>query len=547
LRTVTVSLGRGNLGFLGWLDQTRSAHAAVPLLELINSSGCVHKFLFTCKKRVTSGTDADFDLVAGGSGAINGSARAHDDRIGIVGMDICFHSNGVGNVGDSASYCNPFLARWEKVSSGREREPAIFAADGRVVRTFGEISARALDIARNLRGCSHVAVAAGSGPVWPEALLGVWLAGGVVIPCAGGDMEGGVLPEGAGWIGADGQVKSGLGGGDFDGVDLLKVTSGTTSGRRLVGFSAKALLADADHVAAGMGIGPGDRNLAVIPFEHSYGLTNLTGCLLAVGAAIVLTDGRLPREIAEAARCGEASVLPAVPAIFRALNVLDALPGSLRLAISAGALLASKDARDFHRRFARKIHSFYGASECGGICYDASGDAGVPEGYVGTALPGVRVNEVEFGGGTVLRVEGAALGMRGLPEMPEDTFRQGYFQPADLVERCGNGFRIVGRASDFINVAGKKVNPSAIESALREIPGVSDAVVFGVLSPGRGEMVAACVVAGVDDAAIKTGAASKLPGWQVPRVWVRVDELPVNARGKLSRRALKERFFGPAA
>ena len=41
----------------------------------------------------------------------------------------------------------------------------------------------------------------------------------------------------------------------------------------------------------------------------------------------------------------------------------------------------------FHDRFGFKIHSFYGASETGGIAYDAS-DALMPDGHVGTADAG---------------------------------------------------------------------------------------------------------------------------------------------------------------
>ena len=458
-------------------------------------------------------------------------------------MDISFHSSGVKKLGDFPGQCNPFLLRWEKVSRGRDQDPAILSSEGRVLRTFGEIGNRAEDFSHRLRGCSTVAVACGQGPLWAEAILGVWLAGGVVIPCAEGDLVCGILPAGAWKIHADGRVEPGAGGDRPEGVDLLKVTSGTTTGRRLLAFPASALLADADHVASGMGIGPGDRNLAVIPFEHSYGLTNLLGCLLAVGSSVVLSGGRLPREIAEACRHAEAGVLPGVPAIFRALNVLDSLPESLRLAVSAGALLPAADAREFHRKFGRKIHSFYGASECGGICFDGSEDPDVPEGFVGKSLPGVRLAEQVSGEGILLRVEGPALGTGTIPSLPGDTLEMGYFQPPDLLQRQGEGYQIIGRESDFINVGGKKANPAAIEKVLREIPGVREAAVFGAPSPGGGERVAACVVAAIDEAALKAGAAARLPSWQIPRVWLRVGSLPVNARGKLSRRALKERFF----
>jgi len=38
----------------------------------------------------------------------------------------------------------------------------------------------------------------------------------------------------------------------------------------------------------------------------------------------------------------------------------------------------------------------------------------------------------------------------------------------------------------------------------------------------------------------------QLPAWQVPRDWRFVDSLPVNARGKLSRRDWRQRFDAEA-
>ena len=55
----------------------------------------------------------------------------------------------------------------------------------------------------------------------------------------------------------------------------------------------------------------------------------------------------------------------------------------------------------------------------------------------------------------------------------------GIFIPDDLLARHGDGFKIVGRVSDVINVAGKKVNPAEIEEALLRFPGVRQAVAFG--------------------------------------------------------------------
>ncbi len=120
----------------------------------------------------------------------------------------------------------------------------------------------------------------------------------------------------------------------------------------------------------------------------------------------------------------------------------------------------------------------------------------------------------------------------------------GRFRPDDLLAATSDGYRIAGRVSDVINVAGKKVNPAEVEAALLGFEGVRAAVVFGRGSTLRNEEVAACIVA---DAAVAEGALlefcrRRLSGWQVPKRLFFLEEIPVNERGKVSRRALAERF-----
>src|SRR5260370_39823850 len=89
----------------------------------------------------------------------------------------------------------------------------------------------------------------------------------------------------------------------------------------------------------------------------------------------------------------------------------------------------------------------------------------------------------------------AAVGDGYFPEPDEEKLGDGVFVPDDLLARRGSGFKIVGRVSDVINVAGKKVNPAEIEEVLLRFPGVRQAVAFGRPAGAgvRNEEVAACV------------------------------------------------------
>src|SRR6202040_2812655 len=178
-----------------------------------------------------------------------------------------------------------------------------------------------------------------------------------------------------------------------------------------------------------------------------------------------------------------------------------------------------------------------------GICYDREA-ANPNEGFIGEAMNGVNLELVNpERSASQIHVSSAAVGDGYFPEPDEEKLGNRIFVPGDLLARDGSGFKIVGRVSDVINVAGKKVNPAEVEAHLLRFKGVRQAVVFGRPAAARAlrnEEVAACVVADVDvrENDLLEFCRSGLSGWQVPKRIFIVGELPVNQRGKISRREL---------
>jgi acyl-coenzyme A synthetase/AMP-(fatty) acid ligase len=235
--------------------------------------------------------------------------------------------------------------------------------------------------------------------------------------------------------------------------------------------------------------------------------------------------------------------MPVFYQAFCEMEYVPALP-KLRLCISAGAPLQIAIAKRFQEKFNLRIHSFYGASECGGICYDREA-ANQTEGFVGKAMKSVSLEIVDpKASATQVRVRSAAVGDGYFPEPDEEKLGGGIFVPDDLLARDGSGFKIVGRISDVINVAGKKVNPAEVEAHLLRFAGVRQAVVFGRESTLRNEEVAACVVAAPDvsETDLLQFCRGVLSSWQAPKRIFIVDAIPANERGKISRRELSRRF-----
>jgi len=475
-------------------------------------------------------------------------------------MDVSFHSSKCKNMSGNFNEGNPFLSKWRKIFATMENAPAVLGPQGEGLRSFGELNRRAEGWAEkfgNVARRPRVLLALDNNPDWPEILLGVWMAGGLVVPCepSSGLL---VLKEIETLCGITSTIsqKNGIitqvdveeaGENDeiFPEADLLKVTSGTSSERRAVAFTAAQLLADAANLHASMGLRPEDRNLGVISFAHSYGFSNLIGMLCCFGVPVVPFHDALPRALSAVIEAAGVTVFPGVPAMYRGLTGIGFCSKTLRLCISAGAPLDGKDATAFFEASGRKIHSFYGASECGGICYDAGEEVGVPEGFVGKPVSVVHLTKVTAEGQGSVIVSSNAVGLGYLPARLGDLLADARYQPPDILEECEAGFRILGRDSDFINVGGRKVSPYDIEKVLRQHCGVQDVVVFGLPDSGaRGEDVAACVVADASEQTLRQHCGQVVPTWQIPRGWFFVDELPLNARGKISRADLRKRFSG---
>lgn len=457
---------------------------------------------------------------------------------------------------------DPLLDAWQQTLARRAGDAAVFHTSREVLRTFAQIEAEALEFARaelqGLAAGSVVAIQLGNHSSWLAVFLACLRQQLVALPLEGTISQHerqsalSVCRAAALITDESGIAVRRLQAQHVDWGEhlpaLLKLTSGTTAAPRAIRFRSPQLLADCVQICDTMGISSGDVNFGVIPVSHSYGFSNLLLPLITRGVPLVFSRDRMPRAVLDDLARTRATVFPGMPVFYQAFCEMPSPPPlpDLRLCISAGAPLVLELARKFHARFGHAIHSFYGSSECGGICYDAHARLEEP-GFVGAPMRGVEVELMDADSSSSrIRVRSAAAADGYFPEPDEEKLGGGFFAPDDLVTRTAAGFRLVGRLSDVINVAGKKVNPAEVEAALVAFSGVREAVVFGRRSEMRNEEVAACIVAdaAVAERELLEFCRQRLSGWQVPKRVYFLPEMPVNERGKISRRALAERFGG---
>lgn len=427
------------------------------------------------------------------------------------------------------------ISTWEATVAGAPDAPVL--TDGASGRrwTRAELAAAALEWRNTFGGGPlrrrRVLMAEPNGAGWFRVFLGLLHAGAVPAPADPAEPRNSLLGMaaaiGAAFLWHEGALHAIAAAAPRRprAACLVKLTSGSTGVPKALPFTDAQMLADGRQICATMGIGPGDVNLAAIPFGHSYGLGNLVVPLLDQGTAAVCAASPFPQALAHDCARWRPTVFPAVPTLLQAMvrSALDpAQVASLRLVISAGAPLPPAVAAQFAAQTGRRVHSFYGTSETGGIAYDRSGDATLAGRSVGRPLEGVTLH---FGRGQRFVVESAAV------------TRSGRHRPPDYAELDAAGeLVLLGRSGRLVKIGGRRLNLAEIEGALLAVPGVRAACALA--HPSRPDRLAAVVETELTTLVLRTHLAGRMAAWKIPDRLVAVPELPVSARGKIDRRRI---------
>jgi long-chain acyl-CoA synthetase len=290
-------------------------------------------------------------------------------------------------------------------------------------------------------------------------------------------------------------------------------TSGTTSKPKGVEITHRNLAAQMRTFVRQYGLDDDTRLLNVLPLHHTDGLTQ--GVTLALSAAATLFRrlrfrvDRLP-ELLDSIHADRVTHLVTVPSVIALIANLDdayddCLAGEdFRFVISTAAYLDEGLWRRFEARFEALVVNVYGLTESVCEALYCGPDAGTRRiGTIGKPVDcAARIvtkdgQDVATGATGELVLRGDNV-MRGYFRMPEETaavLKDGWFHTGDLAAADEDGFfRIVGRKKSVIITGGMNVYPEDVTTALRGIPGVLDAVTFGMPDDSWGERVVSCVV-----------------------------------------------------
>jgi acyl-CoA synthetase (AMP-forming)/AMP-acid ligase II len=348
-----------------------------------------------------------------------------------------------------------------------------------------------------------------------------------------------------------------------DDLSDMIFTSGTTGNPKGVltthGQNLRVYASWSDCV----GLREGDRYLIVNPFFHCFGYkAGWLSCILR-GATILPHAFFDVPTILQRVSAERISVLPGTPTVYQSILVhpdrhrFDL--STLRLAVTGAATVPVELIRRMREELRLEtVITGYGLTEtCGTVSMCRQEDSvETIANTAGRALPGVELRCVMADGTDAKAGEPGELWVRGYNVM------QGYFDDeaetratldaggwlhtGDIAVVDASGYvRITDRIKDMFISGGFNCYPAEIEKIMFEHPDIAQVAVIGVADLRMGEVGMAFVVptpgSTLRPEAVIAWSREHMANYKVPRRVELLNELPLNASGKVTKFVLRER------
>ncbi len=315
-----------------------------------------------------------------------------------------------------------------------------------------------------------------------------------------------------------------------------------------------------------MDLGPDERILQLAPLAFDASTLEIWGALLNGGMLVIPDQAEVGlRDLGRYIRDDQITSLWLTAGLFHAMA--DERPGDLaplKQLLAGGDVLQPamlRRVRDVAPEL--RLINGYGPTEntTFTLCHqitdeDLSGNVPLP---IGKPIAGTQTYVLDdalaqVGDGEIAELyaagDGLALGYLGQPDLTDRLFIRAPWDPTillyktgDLVSRDADGIHhFHGRADRQVKIRGYRIELDAVEGVLANHPDIASAVVYAKPSADGSDkqLVAAYTLSGqAETESLRAHMAAQLPSYAVPQRFVRMAAMPLNASGKLDRKAIE--------
>lgn len=354
---------------------------------------------------------------------------------------------------------------------------------------------------------------------------------------------------------------------DFRDTLCILYTSGTTGQPKGVQLSHFSLVNNALAMLDCFGLGPEDAVDICLPVFHSFAFCACVGTLLR-GATVVMQEAFSPAAVLSDMKKYLVTCFIGVPTIFVVLTsdlkTRKARLPCLKTVIIGGAPCPEALALEIERVFRLSdIRVGYGITECSPYCFlskpsdsleKRTQTVGCSHEHMEARIVDELNRPLPPGVCGELVVRGYNL-MKGYYKNEAETSHavdhDGWFHTGDAADMDAEGYiRILDRIKDMIIRGGENVYTAEVESILCRHPGVRAVSVVGVPDYKYGEEILAYVVSRCGEDVSRSlieFARENMADFKVPKYVVMIDNLPINASGKVQKFLLREMAGGQFA
>ena len=349
---------------------------------------------------------------------------------------------------------------------------------------------------------------------------------------------------------------------------MILYTSGTTSKPKGVVSTHENIQAQITTLVEAWGWLSEDSIPLFLPLHHVHGIVNVLSCALWSGARVDCFESFDAQAILERVADKEYSVFMGVPTIYvKLIRILEDADygdrkrytdgfGQMRLMVSGSAALPASVHEQWTQLTGQKLLERYGMTEIGMALSNPLQGERRP-GAVGAPLPGVTIRLIGEAGELIegenepgeIQVRGPAVFSEywDKPDVTRESFVDGWFRTGDMAVLEDGYYRIMGRLSvDIIKSGGYKLSALEIEATLLTHPAISECAVVALPDDTWGEVVAVAIVSrdgeDIELPALKEWATERMSAYKIPKSLLLLKDLPRNAMGKVTKRAVQDLF-----